>query len=144
MASNTRYSVLVDGTDIGFTRSTKATAVAEAQAQAKATRQGVEVVTATGTSVFSLPAAKQRVAYVHPKPDTRVISVDEALEALIEDGYVAAYRRATKGATVLRNEGAEDDSKFAVLLDSGEVAGYAPTTRGAGAIMTALPKVVAA
>lgn len=148
MASTTRYTVHVGGKATDFTRSTKATAVAEAEAQAKATRKAVEVQTGTGAVVFSLPAAKQRVAYRHKHPDTKVIEVDAALAALIPAGYVPAYRRPTKGTTVLRNEAVadeerEDDSKFAVMLDDGSIPFYGPTTRAVGRFMTARAKAKA-
>lgn len=144
-SNNTRYSVKVDGVEIGFERATKQTAIEEASKQSSETRKAVEVVTQAGNVVFSLPAAKLRKPYVHGTPDTKVIDVDEALAALIGEGYVPCHRRPRKAATLLRNEGAEDsDEKFAVLLDNGDIAGYAPNQRAAGAIMKSLPSVVAA
>lgn len=73
MASNTKYTVQIDGVATDFTRSKKESAVTEATRRLKAKEGFVaEVVTQTGTVVFR--AARRRVTK-HTKPFTKTVEL---------------------------------------------------------------------
>jgi len=135
----TTYNLNVGGIAVGFARSTKATVVAKAEETRKGgEKSAITVTTDAGNVVFELKAAKQRLITKKTKPFTKVVELPEALLALVPDGYVAAYTRPRNDAAVLRNEGAEDEERYAVSrLSTGEFLGFAGTTREAGAIMKA-------
>lgn len=127
----------VDGefTSTEFTRATKSTVVAAAEAYRVENKVAVEVRTAAGTTVFSLSRPKQRVVTRFTKPFTKTVTLREGT---VPDGYVAAYERPQNHAAVLRNEDAEDESRYAVMdTATSTLIGYAATTRAAGALMKA-------
>ena len=121
-----------------FSRSTKATVVAEGDARRKAEKVGYRVVTASGTVVAEASKPNQRVITFFTKPYTRTQEVGEAA-ALLPEGYVSAYARPRGGAVLGRNMNAPKDARYVVVDErTNETLGFAPTTRAAGAIMTAL------
>lgn len=137
MKTNTKYALYIDGTATDYVRSTKATVVAEAEKVRKGGERAlIEVRTQTGHVAFALKAIKARVITKKTKAFTKTIDLPEALQALVPSGYVAAYERPRNDALVLRNEDAEDASRYLVTRRStGDSVAYAPTTRAAGAIM---------
>jgi len=135
--ATTKYTLFIDGTETEYARSTKATVVAEAEARRKGGERAlIEVRTQTGHVAFALQAVKARVITKHTKAFTKTIELPEALAALVPSGYVAAYERPRNDALVLRNEDADDESRYAVARRStGEIVAYTATTREAGAVM---------
>jgi hypothetical protein len=137
--ATTKYTIFVNDTAVdGSTKATKATVVAAADTLRKKGEKGaIDVRTGAGTVVHSLKAVKARIVTKHTKPYTKVLAdLPKEIAALVPAGYVAAYERPRNDALVLRNEGAEDDERYAVARRStGEFVGFAPTTRAAGQIM---------
>jgi hypothetical protein len=143
--SNTHYTLQVNGENVDFVRTTKATVVAEAERVNAETREAVAVVTGTGKEVFSLKARPQRVYSFLTKPFKKVIELPEDIAALVPEDYTPAYQRPRNGAVVGRNMEAELDARYVVVATAtGKVAGYAATTREAGQIMKGIKKVAAA
>lgn len=150
--SATKYNVEVQSTKGGefvateFTRSEKAKAVAEANRITQEQKFGARVVTGAGNVVHENAYPKQRVITVFTKPFTKVIELDEELQTLVPEGYVAAYRRPRNGAIVLRREvdveledGEQDEARYLVISEAeGARVGFAPTTRVAGKLMQGL------
>lgn len=142
--NTTSYTLTVAGEPTDFVRSTKATVVAEAEKTRKAGQKGaICVVTQTGFVAFELKAVKQRLITKTTKPFTKVVELPTELAARVPDGYVAAYARLRQNAIVLRNEDADEESRYAVMQAlTGDIVDYAATTREAGQIMKGM-KVVA-
>lgn len=140
---STKYTVLVNGEATDFTRSTKATVIAEAdRLRRDGERAAISVVTGAGTEVYALKEVKRKVFSFRTKPYTKTIELPGDLAKLVAAGYVAAYERPNKDAVVLRNEGAEEDERYAVARRStGEILELVPTTRDAGQVMKSLPRV---
>lgn len=141
-----QYTIHLNGTPTDFTRSTKATVVAEADRLRKSKERSlIEVVTAAGNVVYSLKEVKARVITKHTKPFTKTIELPAEFAALVPAGYVAAYERPRNDAVVLRNEGADEDERYAVMRRStGEVLELVPTTRDAGQVMKGMKALVTA
>lgn len=140
-----KYTIFQGGEATEFARSTKATVVAEAERlrTKDKVRDLIEVRTEVGTVVFALKEVKARVITKHTKPFTKVIDLPAEFAALVPAGYVAAYERPRNDAVVLRNEGAEEDERYAVMRRStGEVVELVGTTRDAGQVMKGM-KVLA-
>jgi hypothetical protein len=138
----TKYTVQFDGVDTDITRSKKETAVALAtQALRDKKAYVVTVRTDAGTEVFK--AARRKITKF-TKPYTKVVVLKPEHQALVPEGYDAAYERPRNGAVVLRiadQDIVEHDELYAVLdTVTGVLVDYAPTTRAAGQIMKALPK----
>jgi hypothetical protein len=102
MSKNTKYSVMVGGTEVA-TRSSKPAAIALAETHKGS--QEVTVVTSAGNTVHTVKAVTQRA-----KPWTRTET--PKFEAPEVEGFVAAYQRVRVGAVVYR---ALDKSGYLVL-----------------------------
>lgn len=144
---STKYSLQIQNVtggefaDADFTRSTKATVIAEGDSRRKSDKVGYRVVTDKGTVVAEASVPKQRVITVHTPAFTKVIDLPEDLQKLVPEGYAAAYRRSRNGAIVLRREVdlEDDEARYLVISEAkGARVGGAPTTRAAGALMKGL------
>lgn len=133
----TKYTIFINDTATDFARSTKATVVTEADRLRKTGEKGlIEVRTQTGHVAYALKAVKARVITKHTKPYTKTITLPTDLAKLVPSGYVPAYERPRNDAVVLRNEGADEDERYAVMRRStGEVLELVGTTRDAGQVM---------
>lgn len=133
-----KYTLFINGEATEFARSTKATVVAEADRlrTKEKVRDGIEVRTAAGHVAYALKPIKARVITKHTKPFTKTIELPAELAALVPAGYVPAYERPRNDAVVLRNEGADEDERYAVMQRStGTIVELVPTTRDAGQVM---------
>ncbi len=133
-----KYTIFQGGESTDFARATKATVIAEADRlrTKDKVRDALEVRTDKGTVVYALKEVKARVITKHTKAFTKTITLPEDLAKLVPAGYVAAYERPRNDAVVLRNEGADEDERYAVMRRStGEILALVPTTRDAGQVM---------
>ena len=133
-----KYTIFVNDTATDFARATKATVIAEADRlrTKDKVRDAIEVRTDKGTAVYTLKAVKARVITKRTKPFTKTIELPAEFAKLVPEGYVAAYERPRNDAVVLRNEGAEEDERYAVMQRStGKIVDLVPTTRDAGQVM---------
>lgn len=133
-----KYTIFQGGEATDFARATKATVIAEADRlrTKDKVRDALEVRTDKGNVVYELKEVKARVITKHTKPFTKTITLPEDLAKLVPAGYVPAYERPRNDAVVLRNEGAEEDERYAVMQRStGKIVDLVPTTRDAGQVM---------
>ena len=133
-----KYTIVINGTETDFARSTKATVVAEAdRLRTKDKERGlIQVVTDKGTVVHELKEIKARVITKHTKPYTKTIELPTELQDLVPAGYTAAYERPRNDAVVGRNLDADPEERYSVTRRStGEVVDLVPTTRDAGQVM---------
>lgn len=133
-----KYTIFQGGEATEFARSTKATVVAEAERlrTKDKVRDLIEVRTEAGTVVFALKEVKSRVITKHTKPYTKTITLPDELQALVPDGYTAAYERPRNDAVVGRNLDADPEERYSVTRRStGEQLGLVATTREAGQVM---------
>ena len=133
-----KYTIFQGGEATEFVRSTKATVVAEAARlrTKEKVRDLIEVRTEAGTVVHSLKEVKARVITKHTKPYTKTITLPEELQALVPEGYTAAYERTRNDAVVGRNLDADPEERYSVTRRStGELVALVPTTRDAGQVM---------
>lgn len=141
----TKYTIFINDTATDFARSTKATVVAEADRLRKAGERGaIEVRTGTGHVAYGLKEIKARNITKHTKPFTKTVELPADFAKLVPAGYVAAYTRPRNDAAVLRNEGADEDERYAVMrLSTGELVDFVATTRDAGQVMKGMKAVKA-
>jgi hypothetical protein len=118
-----------------FTRSKKATVIAEAEKRRGTEKVGVEVRTQTGTAVFFLKKPNKRVVTRFTKPYTLRIDLDETITVKAPEGYEPIHVRPRNGVVVFRNMEAPVDERYAVVTFADELAGVVATTRATNALM---------